>query len=68
MTYVEAESPAGEAGIREGDVILEVNRGSVDNVDEYYDAMREAKKGEKILLWVKRGSSSQYVVVTIKKG
>jgi serine protease Do len=68
VTYVEAESPAGEAGIREGDVILEVNRGSVDNVDEYYDAMREAKKGEKILLWVKRGSSSQYVVVTIKKG
>jgi hypothetical protein len=30
--------------------------------------MREAKKGKKILLWVKRGSSSQYVVVTIKKG
>ena len=68
VTYVEAESPAGEAGIREGDVILEVNRGPVDTVDEYYGAMREAKKGKKILLWVKRGSSSQYVVVTIKKG
>jgi serine protease Do len=67
VTYVEAESPAGEAGIREGDVILEVNRGPVDTVDEYYDAMREAKKGEKILLWVKRGKNSQFVVLTLNE-
>ena len=67
VTYVEAESPAGEAGIREGDVILEVNRGPVDTVDEYYGAMREAKKGEKILLWVKRGKNSQFVVLTLNE-
>ena len=67
VTYVEADSPAGEAGIREGDVILEVNRGPVDTVDEYYDEMREPKKGEKILLWVKRGKNSQFVVLTLNE-
>jgi len=67
VTYVEGNSPADEAGIREGDVILEINREPVDNVDEYYGVLREAKKGDKILLWVKRGRSSQYVVITIKK-
>jgi S1-C subfamily serine protease len=67
VTYVEADSPADEAGIREGDVILEVNREPVDSVDEYYGAVREAKKGDKILLWVKRGRSSQYVVVTLSE-
>ena len=55
VTYVENNSPAERAGIREGDVIIEVNRESVMNLDEYYEAVKEAKKGDKILFWIKRG-------------
>lgn len=65
VIYVENDSPAERAGIREGDVIIEVNRASVVNLDEYYEAIKEAKKGDKILFWIKRGRSSQFVVVTL---
>jgi serine protease Do len=67
VTYVESESPAEAAGIREGDIIIEVNRAAVDNLDEYYKAIQEALKRDKILFWIKRGRSSQFVVVTIDK-
>ena len=67
VTYVEGNSPADEAGIREGDVILEINREPIEDVDEYYGAIRKAGKGDKILLWVRRGRSSQYVVVTLSE-
>ena len=65
VTYVESYSPAWEAGIREGDVIIEVNREPVENLDKYYRAIREAKKGDKILLLIRRGSSSQFVILKI---
>jgi len=36
-------------------------------VDEYYGVLREAKKGDKILLWVKRGKNSQFVVLELNE-
>ena len=65
VTYVESDSPADLAGIREGDVIIEINRETVENLDEYYRAIREAKKNERILFWIKRGRSSLFVVVQL---
>jgi len=67
VTYVESDSPADLAGIREGDVIIEVNREPVGNLDEYYNVMRKANKGNKILLWIKRGRSSQFVVINLNE-
>jgi len=65
VTYVESDSPADLAGIREGDVIIEVNREPVENLDEYYRAIKEAKKDDRILFWIKRGRSSLFVVVQL---
>jgi serine protease Do len=67
VTYVENDSPAERAGIREGDIIIEVNREPVKNLDEYYKATKQAKKGDKILFWIKRGRSSQFVVVKLEE-
>ena len=67
VTYVENDSPAERAGIREGDIIIEVNREAVKNLDEYYKATKQAKKGDKILFWIKRGRSSQFVVVQLEE-
>ncbi|MCK5514911.1 MAG: PDZ domain-containing protein, partial [Deltaproteobacteria bacterium] len=67
VTYVENDTPAERAGIREGDIIIEVNREPVKNLDEYYKATKQAKKGDKILFWIKRGRSSQFVVVKLEE-
>jgi len=67
VTYVEDGGPADRAGIREGDVIIEVNRKPVESLDEYQRAVQAAKKGEKILLWIKRGKTSQFVVITLER-
>jgi serine protease Do len=64
VTHVESDSLADLAGIREGDVIIEVNREPVEDLEKYYKAIKKAEKGNKILFWVKRGRSSQFVVIT----
>jgi serine protease Do len=55
--------PAADAGIQAGDLILSVNRESVNSVDQFAKAIGESKKGGKALLLVKRGGVSQFVVV-----
>jgi len=67
VTYVESNSPADLAGIREGDVIIEVNRETVENLDEYYKAIKKAEDDDKILFWIKRGRSSLFVVVQLSE-
>jgi serine protease Do len=42
VRVVEDASPAAEAGVREGDLIVEVNGASVTNADDLFDAMEAA--------------------------
>jgi serine protease Do len=60
VTEVENGSPAAKAGMRRGDVILEVDQTEVANVAEFRKA---AKDREKILLLVRRGEATIYVAV-----
>ena len=64
VTEVTPNSPAAEAGIRRGDVIQEVNREPVENVEEFGQAIEEAKNQESILFLVRRGESSLFVAVS----
>ena len=52
-------SPADEAGLRRGDVILEVNQEPVGDAAEFRDALEEAERGA--LLLVHRGGTQIYV-------
>jgi len=56
-------SPADDEGIQRGDLILSVNRGKVTDVNEFLKAVRQSRKNGKVLLLVKRGDMSQFVVV-----
>ena len=67
VSGVEPGSPAAQAGIRRGDVILEVNQREVRGLDDYREALEAAKGKESVLFLVKRGAGTLYVVVPLSK-
>ena len=58
---VEPGSPADEAGIRQGDVIVEVNRQPVNSVDEIKENIGKSKDKNNLLLLVERKGGKMYV-------
>ena len=63
---VAQDSPAADAGISAGDVIVEINRRPINSVADYRNAVKSLKKGDTALVRVKRGQGSQYVPVRVK--
>jgi serine protease Do len=66
VTQVTPGSPAAEAGMRRGDVVQEVNRKPVENVEDFGQAIEDAKSQESILFLIRRGESSLFVTVSPK--
>ena len=62
VTAVKPGSPADEAGLQQGDVILEVNRTPVDTLAAYNKALTKAEKGRNALFLVKRGEITRFFV------
>jgi len=60
-------SLAASAGIKPGNLIMKVNRKDVANVNEFNEAVAEATDTGKILLLVKEGSWSRYIILTLPK-
>ena len=63
---VAPDSPAADAGLEPGDVVLEVNRRAVASAAEYKTAVKGVKKGDTALVRVRRGQATQYVPVRVK--
>ena len=62
VTDLDPNSPAAEAGLRPGDVIVEVNRKAVADVSEFEGAVRHAGHSA-IMLLINRGGNTLFVVV-----
>ena len=60
---VEPGSSADDAGLRRGDVILEVNREAVKDVNAYRKALKAAGKGKNVLFLVRRGDNSIFLAL-----
>ena len=60
ISAVQPGSRADEAGLRARDVILEVNRAGVKDVDSYRQAMDAGGRSKIVLILVKRGDSTIY--------
>ncbi|MDO8430896.1 MAG: DegQ family serine endoprotease [Candidatus Binatus sp.] len=61
---VSPDSPAADAGLQPGDVVLEVNHDKVSTVAEFVNKAKEAKNTKKAaLLLVQRGGATLYTVI-----
>ncbi len=63
VSGVTSGEPASNAGLKRGDVIVEVNRQPVRNVTEYQKNISKTQNGSTVLLLVKRDGSAIYVAV-----
>jgi len=63
VVQVESGSPAADAGIRPGDLILEVNGAVVGAVKEYREAVAKVKKDTVARFLIKRQSRTLYLTV-----
>jgi serine protease Do len=66
ITDLSDDSPAAQAGLATGDVIMQVNHRPVNTVADFNAAVRAGASRDSILLLVKRGQGTQFVVVPNK--
>ena len=60
-------SPAAEAGLRPGDVILEMDNMAVPNIEVFNKKIQEYKKGTTILLLIKRQDSTLFLTLKVSE-
>ena len=63
ISDIQPGSSAAEAKLRPGDLIQEVNRQKIQNIRDYNQALQKLKKGESLLLLIKRGKNTFYVAL-----
>lgn len=64
---VEDEEPADKAGLKEDDIITQINGKNVTSVDDLKEAMKVAKKGDTVKITYMRNGKSQTVDVKLPK-
>ncbi len=65
VTAVEEDSPAGRAGLRKGDVVLEMNGQRVEGVEQFVRMVREMPVGREAKLTVSRGGDVQTMTAKV---
>jgi len=63
VTFVETASPAWDGGVREGDVLLSINRETVLGLDEYRKAVSRLPRGRPAFALVYREGVQLYVAL-----
>jgi len=60
IVEIQPGSPADQAGLEPADVIREVNQRPVNNISDFERAVRQGRRGERILLLVQRGDNAVF--------
>ena len=63
---VQPGSPAEQIGVEPADVIREVNQRPVNNVSDFERAVRQGRRGDRILLLVQRGDNTVFFALKRK--
>lgn len=66
ISHVEPGSPAQRAGLRRGEVIVEVNQQPAGNLTEYAELMAAALEKGEVLLLVNRGGQHRFVAISVR--
>ncbi len=67
ITEVKEGSPAGEAGLKAGDVITAWKGGDIEEMSDIYVALEDEEPGKKVLLAIVRKGEEMEVKVTLGK-
>jgi len=67
VTDVVSGSVADLAGIQPGALIKEVNRKTIQNVDEFQQAMKQSSDKSTVLLLIKEGGGMRYVALSLEE-
>jgi len=65
ITQVDNNSPAAEAGLRPGDIILEIDQAPAGNLTDFLGRTERYKKGDTILFLIRRGNSTLYLTLKV---
>ena len=66
ITDLSDDSPAAQAGLQTGDVIVQVNHRAVNSVAEFNQAVRAGASKDSTLLLVRSGQGTRFIVVPNK--
>jgi serine protease Do len=66
ITDVRGNSMASKAGLLNGDVVLEINKKQIVNLDDYRKSVDSVKIGQNLLFLVRRGSNTVYVALKVE--
>lgn len=58
-------TPAGEAGIKPGDIIIEIDQIPMENVEQFNRKIKDYKAGDTILFLVKRSKTTVYLTLKV---
>ena len=67
VVQVESNTPAAEAGMKPGDIILEIDQVEVKDIEHFNQKIQEYKKGDTILFLMKRRGSTLYLTMRISE-
>lgn len=66
ITGVKKDSPAGEAGMAPGDIIVELNGKPVHNIEEFFGLLKDVKTGDSEIFFVRRGTVAIFIPLKAK--
>ena len=67
IVRVETGSPAEEAGLYAGDIIVEVDKKPIRDIEELNHLLAGVKEGDTILFLIDRDGTTIFVTLTVKK-
>lgn len=65
ITNVYRGSPAWDAGLRKNDIIIELNKKEIDDINQYKKIMNRVNENDSLLFLVKRNQGTIYIALKI---